>query len=167
MTAPGQDQNASNFGMITSMGDSLRRTQRLASLLEQLAEEDGAYGAKSRAAKRLGISQGYASKIVSGLRANVSDEVIRQAAQALDLRDEYFDAPGPIDLDYHPFVGSTVEAWDSWIEGEGASATDDEREVLRAMASAAKDRGEVITPSLLSGMLLALRMSRAAATKRG
>ena len=148
------------------MGDSLRRSERLASLLRQLAEEDGAYGAKSRAARTLGLSQGYAAKIVSGLRTNVSDEVIERAAKALDLRMDFFEDDGPVDLDYHDYLGAPPVGgdWDRWLEGEGRSATRDERETVQAMAHAAEEQGEAITPALLSGMLLALRMSRAAAT---
>jgi len=167
VTVLGQAPSVSFSAILPCMGDSLRRTRRLASLLHQLIEEDGAYGAKSRAAKRLGLTPGYAWKIMEGRRDNVSDDVIRDAAKALDLRLDFFDAPGPSEIDYHAFVGAPgVGAWDDWVGGEGASSTNDERDVLRAMAAAAEERGESVTPALLSGMLLALRMSRAAATRR-
>ena len=146
--------------------NAVLRSLRLASLLTQLAEEDGAYGAKSRAARRLGLSQGYASKIAAGLRTNVSDEILQRAAKALGLREEYFDAPGPAELDYHGFIGEpSVGAWDDWVASLGTIATEDERKVLLAMAAAAEDHGESVTPALLSGLLIALRTSRTAAAR--
>ena len=102
---------------------------------------------------------------MAGERTNVSDEVIREAARSIDLREDFFDAPGPIELDSRDFLGPPgVDGWEAWLAGEGASATQSERDVVRAMAAAASERGEVVTPQLLSGMLLALRMHRAAST---
>ncbi len=72
---------------------------RYKALIEQLRDElNGAYGWKSKVARRLGVAPSYISKITSGKAGHIGPDIIERAMESLRLPRNWFykeDGGGP------------------------------------------------------------------------
>lgn len=158
-----------NVSYILGVGDDFLPARRLVHLLELVEGQDRKpRGAKKRAAEKLGLSESYASKLRNGVEVQVSEHVLREAAERFGIDRSYFTAPGPDDLDPAgyaiPELGDPP-GWDRWLQStESRFASDAERKALHGMGLAAVSAGIAVTPGSYSAWLLALRVGASGST---
>lgn len=111
-----------------------RASARYLRLVEALGAEEGApaHGWVSRVARRLGVTQGYLSRLYRGERAGGTADVVAKAVDHLGIRREYFtDIREPVS--WRDYLGTepAYPAWREFISSPtGADVTDQEREAL-------------------------------------
>ena len=90
---------------VESTSVSERAAERYRLLVEQLREElGGQYGWQAEVAKRLGVHRSYVNQIASGARRSVGKKAVHRAAEALNLRTEFFFAPMEREPHYTEFL---------------------------------------------------------------
>lgn len=133
MSGPPVNSNRATSLSVTA--DTERAKRRYLQLVEELGAEEGApaHGWVTAVARRLGVNQGYLSRIHRRQR-DVGPETIDRAISKLRIRRAYFyDARLP--LSYKEYLGKepVFRGWHEFIDSPtGQDVTDEERSALAA-----------------------------------
>jgi transcriptional regulator with XRE-family HTH domain len=136
--------------------DSERAAARYVRLAEEIGREVGLkYGWPSEAARRLGVSQSYLSRLLSKERTSIGLDKVQRAIKRMHLSPDYFYGPRE-PASYHDYMTGREPPYAAWAEfiatEVGRSMTPDERSTM----ATTRFHGEP-TVALYQGWLLHMR----------